>query len=107
MMRMLGNLLMSALGLAILAFAISFAASNDSIVSISLWPLQHAFSMPVWLVGLGGFGAGLIIGSIVMSLPLIASKWQQGRLNRQIKTLEKQRENNTSGDDSLPRLPKS
>ena len=44
MMRMLGNLLMSALGLALLAFAISFAASNDSVVSISLWPLQHAFT---------------------------------------------------------------
>ena len=107
-MRLIGNVIMTSLGLFLLALAGSFAASNDSLVSISVWPLDLQLRMPVWLVGLGGFGLGLVFGGMAMSMPLIASKWQQGRLRRQISTLEKKQTTSQNENvSSTPKLPKA
>ena len=115
-MRMFRKILMAAFALPLLALAISFAASNasnDSIVSIGLWPWQTRLAMPVWLVGLGGLSLGLVLGGAAMSLPLVFSKWQQDRLSRRITRLAKQQDEadkDASTDKppdkpAMPRLP--
>lgn len=111
MVRLIGNLIMTFLGLGLLAVAISFTASNDDMVQIGLWPITVVFSLPVWLVGLGGFGLGLITGGLAMSLPLMTSKWQQGRLKRKLTRLEKTQPvnhaENPGKTETTPRLPQS
>jgi uncharacterized membrane protein YciS (DUF1049 family) len=104
-MRLAGNLLITGFSLVVLALAVSFTASNDSMVSLSLWPFKIVLAMPLWLVGLGGFGFGLLLGSLAMALPLMASKWHQKRINRKLKVMEKQHA--AKQDVTTPLLPKS
>ncbi|MGC6484418.1 MAG: lipopolysaccharide assembly protein LapA domain-containing protein [Candidatus Puniceispirillales bacterium] len=105
-MRLVGNLLITGFSLAVLGLAISFTASNDTVVTLSLWPFTMKMSLPLWLVGLGGFGFGLVLGGLAMSLPLMASRWQQNRLNRKLRVMEKQQAARQDEDDK-PMLPKS
>lgn len=105
-MRVVGNLLLTGFGLAVLGLAISFTASNDMVVTLGLWPVKTELSLPLWLVGLGGFGLGLIVGGLAMSLPLMTSRWRQNRLGRKLKTLEKQHAEQ-NGSDAVTKLPKA
>lgn len=108
-MRMLRKVMMASFALPLLALAISFAASNDSLVGIGLWPWQARFAVPVWLVGLGGLSLGLVLGGAAMSLPLVFSKWQQDRLRRRITSLAKQQQeadkDASTDKPAVPRLP--
>ena len=35
--------------------AVSFAISNDAMISLSLWPFTQNLEIPIWLFGVGAF----------------------------------------------------
>ncbi len=49
---------------------IVFAAVNREFVDISLFPLPYIVEIPKFLMAITCFGAGLLVGGIVMSLKL-------------------------------------
>jgi len=90
-MRIFGRLISGLITLGLMGLAVSLAVSNPQDVDLHLWPLQSVLIMPAWLVIIISFGGGLILGALVMLVPLFGSRMQQRRLNKSIKTLEKQR----------------
>lgn len=74
-------------------FVLLFAASNTSVVPVSLWPLDDVLTIPLSTIGIGLLCAGFIAGAVFVFL--YAQKirlrwWQEKRKNRQ---LEKDIEN--------------
>jgi uncharacterized integral membrane protein len=47
-----------------------FAIVNRDMIAISLFPLPYALELPKFLLAIICFGAGLMVGGIVMSLKL-------------------------------------
>jgi len=90
-MRILGRLVSGIITLSLMGLAVSLAVSNPQDVQLHLWPLSSMLIIPAWLVVIISFGGGLILGALVMLVPLFGSRMQQRRLNKSIKTLEKQK----------------
>lgn len=57
-----------AIGLTVLLIA--FAIVNREFIAISLFPLPYEIELPKFLVAIACFGAGLMVGGILMSLRL-------------------------------------
>lgn len=47
------------------AAAAAFAVSNRQPVAIDLWPLPFAAALPLYVLVLGGFAAGFVIGAAI------------------------------------------
>ena len=56
--------------IAVVVLFIVFAAVNREFVDISLFPLPYIVKIPKFLMAIICFGAGLLVGGIVMSLKL-------------------------------------
>ena len=89
--------------------AVSFAISNDAVISLSLWPLTHRLDLPIWLFGVGAFVFGGILGAILMGGQMLAIRAKLWHAQSQIKKLHKQTAPDRERDNSLilPQTPKS
>lgn len=58
------------LALIITALLILFAIVNREFIAISLFPLPYEIELPKFLIAIICFGAGLIVGGLLMSLKL-------------------------------------
>ena len=56
-MRSIGRFLWLVISVVTVIISMAFAASNDSEVTLHLWPFETGLGMPVWLAVLGAFGA--------------------------------------------------
>ena len=103
-MALLGRLLAIIVALLLLAIAVDLSVSNDHLVTVKLWILgSSGLEMPVWLMVVGSFVAGLILGALAMVVPLTRSAWQKHRLRSRIRKLET--EAGSRPADGTPRLP--
>ena len=84
-----------------LLVGIILAGSNTHLIPLRLWPFTGGIELPLWIILLGGFSSGLIIGSAVMTISLIQRNFTISRLNKKIKTLTEDQEQQ---DDTL-KLP--
>ena len=89
--------------------AVSFAISNDAVISLSLWPLTHRLDLPIWLFGVGAFVFGGILGAILMGGQMLAIRAKLWHAQSQIKKLHKQTAPDRERDNSLilPQTPES
>ena len=89
--------------------AVSFAISNDAVISLSLWPLTHRLDLPIWLFGVGAFVFGGILGAILMGGQMLAIRAKLWHAQSQIKKLHKQTAPDPEKDNSviLPHTPES
>ena len=89
--------------------AVSFAISNDAVISLSLWPLTHRLDLPIWLFGVGAFVLGGILGAILMGGQILAIRAKLWHAQSQIKKLHKQTAPDPEKDNSLilPQTPES
>lgn len=88
-MRLLGRFLWLTITVILILSAVTFAASNQGLVDIHLWPFKTAITAPVWLSLMVSFIAGGIIGAVLLWGQVLATRAQTWRLQRQISKLKR------------------
>ena len=108
-MHFFGRLLWIIITVTMMGLAVSFAISNDAVISLSLWPLTHRLDLPIWLFGVGAFVFGGILGAILMGGQMLAIRAKLWHAQSQIKKLHKQNAPDPEKDHSLslPQTPES
>jgi uncharacterized integral membrane protein len=85
-MRTLGRLLWLSITLFLVMFAIVFATSNKTLITLYLWPFDSAQTAPVWLLILSSFIIGGLLSAILLWgqwLAIRAKLWRlEGRFNK-------------------------
>ena len=85
-MRTFGRLLWLSITLFLVMFAIVFATSNKTLITLYLWPLNSALTAPVWLLILSSFIIGGLLSAILLWgqwLAIRAKLWRlEGRFNK-------------------------
>ena len=106
-MRVFGRLLWIIITVTLLVVAVSFAISNDAMISLSLWPFTQNLEIPIWLFGVGAFVIGGILGSVLMGGQMLAIRAKLWRAQSQIKKLDKQATQAPEKDtnQALPQTP--
>ena len=102
-MNLVGKLLALAVAIALLAISVDLAVSNPGMVEISLWVADSGILMPVWLLALGSFVAGLVMGGAAMLPPLVRGALERRRLRARVRKLETAADaGSTDGNLRLP-----
>lgn len=83
-MRFLGRFLWVIISLGTTVIAMVFAASNNHMTTVKLWPLAGQLELATWMLALGAACAGAIIGGGLVWLSLVAAKSRNWRLQRQL-----------------------
>ena len=85
-MRTFGRLLWLSITLFLVMFAIVFATSNKTLITLYLWPFNSALTAPVWLLILSSFIIGGLMSAILLWgqwLAIRAKLWRlEGRFNK-------------------------
>ena len=88
-MRSIGRFLWLVISVVTVIISMAFAASNDSEVTLHLWPFETGLSLPVWLAVLGALGAGIVTGGLIVWLSTIAIRTKIGTCRKKLKKMEK------------------
>ena len=89
-MRFFGRLLWIIISVTLAVVAISFTISNDTMISLSLWPFNQSLEIPTWLFGTGAFVIGGILGVVLMGGQMLAIRAKLWRAQSQIIKSDKQ-----------------
>ena len=85
-MRTFGRLLWLSITLFLVMFAIAFATSNKTLITLYLWPFDSSLTAPVWLLILSSFIIGGLMSAILLWgqwLAIRAKMWRlEGRFNK-------------------------
>jgi uncharacterized integral membrane protein len=85
-MRTLGRLLWLSITLFLVMFAIVFATSNKTLITLYLWPFDSVLTAPVWLLILSSFIIGGLLSAVLLWgqwLAIRAKLWRlEGRFNK-------------------------
>lgn len=85
-MRTFGRLLWLSITLFLVMFAIVFATSNKTLITLYLWPFDSALTAPGWLLILSSFIIGGLLSAILLWgqwLAIRAKLWRlEGRFNK-------------------------
>ena len=85
-MRTFGRLLWLSITLFLVMFAIVFATSNKTLITLYLWPFNSVLTAPVWLLILSSFIIGGLLSTILLWgqwLAIRAKLWRlEGRFNK-------------------------
>ena len=103
-MRTFGRLLWLIITLFLVMFAIAFATSNKTLITLNLWPFDSALTAPVWLLILSSFIVGGLLSTILLWgqwMAIRAKLWRlEGRFNKlQAKTDKMTAESTAKQDD--------
>ena len=90
-MRLLGRFLWLTITVMLILLAVTFAASNQRLVDLHLWPFETAITAPLWLSLMISFIAGGIIGALLLWGQALAIRTKNWRLQRQIDKLQRDR----------------
>ena len=85
-MRRLGRFVWLIITILLVAVAIAFATSNETVISLYLWPFDGVLTAPIWLVVMSSFIIGGLLSICLMyaqALAIRASLWNlRGKFNR-------------------------
>ena len=84
-MRFIGRFLWLVISVVTVIICMAFAASNDSEVTLHLWPFETGLSLPVWLAVLGALGAGIVTGGLIVWLSTIAIRTKNWHMQKKLK----------------------
>ena len=65
-----------------------FAVANRASVEVSLWPFDITLGLPLFLLALGSFALGLLIGGFLLWLPLLRWRHRARGEERRARRLE-------------------
>ena len=88
-MRLIGRFLWLVITVIAVIISMAFAASNDSEVTLYLWPFETGLSLPVWLAVLGALGIGIVTGGLIVWLSTIAIRTRNWHTQTKLKKMEK------------------
>ena len=88
-MRLLGRFIWLTITVMLILLAVTFAASNQRLVDLHLWPFETAITAPLWLSLMISFIAGGIIGALLLWGQALAIRTKNWRLQRQIDKLQR------------------
>lgn len=74
--------------LVITAILLLFAVVNRELVDISLFPLPYSLTLPLFLMAIICFGAGLMVGGLIMSVKLGRAKRHFRQEHQRVAALE-------------------
>jgi uncharacterized integral membrane protein len=83
-MRFIGRFFWVIISLGTIVLAMVFAASNNHMVIVKLWPLAGQLELAIWMLTLGAICAGAVIGGGLVWLSLVAARSRNWRLKRQL-----------------------
>ena len=89
-MRLISRFLWLVITVIAVIISMAFAASNDSEVTLYLWPFETGLSLPVWLAVLGALGIGIVTGGLIVWLSTIAIRTRNWHTQTKLKKMEKQ-----------------
>ena len=89
-MRFFGRLLWIIITVTMMVLAVNFAISNDTMISLSLWPFTQNLEIPIWLFGVGAFVIGGILGAVLMGGQMLAIRAKLWRAQAQLIKLDKE-----------------
>ena len=102
-MRTFGHLLWLSITLVLVMFAIAFATSNKTLITLYLWPFDSALTAPVWLLILSSFIIGGLLSAVLLWgqwLAIRAKLWRLGgRFNKLQRETDKIRAESTAKQD--------
>jgi len=106
-MRFIGRLLWITLNVILITVAVCFAISNDARINLTLWPFTQYLETPIWLLGLGAFMIGGILGAVLMGGQMLAIRTKLWRAQSRIKKLDEQATRRPEKDTKqvLPNTP--
>ena len=106
-MRVFGRLLWIIITVTLVVVAVSFAISNDAMISLSLWPFTQNHEIPIWLFGVTAFVIGGILSAVLMGGQMLAIRAKLWRAQSQIRKLDKQAAQAPEKDtnQALPHTP--
>ena len=85
-MRIFGRFLWLSIILVMVVLTISFATSNDTLITLYLWPLEGALTAPTWLLVISSFIIGGLLSITLLlaqSLAIRSKIWSlQVKLNK-------------------------
>ena len=85
-MQIFGRFLWLCIILFMVVLTISFATSNEALVTLYLWPLEGALTAPTWLMVIFSFIIGGLLSIVLLlaqSLAIRAKMWNlQAKLNK-------------------------
>lgn len=84
MLALMGRIVSAGFTLAVLILAVVLAVSNNDSVAVSIWPFALPFELPLWLLVVGCFGSGLVLGGLAMLLPVARQQIAIIRLKKAI-----------------------
>lgn len=87
-MRTLGRLLWLSITLFLVMFAIVFATSNKTLITLYLWPFDSALTAPVWLLILSSFIIGGLLSAILLWGQWLAIRAKLWRLEERFNKLQ-------------------
>ena len=88
-MRSIGRFLWLVITVVTVIISMAFAASNNSEVTLHLWPFETGLGMPVGLAVLGAFGAGIAIGGFIVWLSTIAIRAKVWHTQKKLRKMER------------------
>ena len=95
-MRTFGHLLWLSITLFLVTFAIVFATSNKTLITLYLWPFDSALTAPVWLLILSSFVIGGLLSAILLWGQWLAIRTKLWRLKGRFNKLQAETEKITA-----------
>ena len=95
-MRTLGRLLWLSITLFLVMFAIVFATSNKTLITLYLWPFDSALTAPVWQMILSSFIIGGLLSAILLWGQWLAIRAKLWRLDGRLNNLQAKTDNMTA-----------
>ena len=83
-MGFIGRFIWLILSLAAVAIAMVFAASNNHVTIIHLWPFQNSVELATWMLVILALCTGALFGGGLVWMSLLAARSQNWRLRRQL-----------------------
>ncbi len=69
-----------------------FAVSNKQDITVDLWPVGYVITSPLYIVTLGTFFGGFLLGSFLFWMAGLGHRWEKRRLAKQVAKLKLQLE---------------
>jgi uncharacterized integral membrane protein len=91
-MRNIGRLLWASISAVTVGLAISITISNDTVISLSLWPFPQTLKVPTGILVITSFVTGGILSGGLMWLQMFANRAKLWRSQLQILKLQAQLE---------------